>query len=370
MKYFLCTLFVIFYFIQSSNLLAQEIKLGMSSTFTGPSKNLGLELKQGAELYFSQYNKTIEGRKRPIKLISYDDGYEPNVTILNTKKLIEQDKVFALFGYVGTPTSKAIMPLIKKSGIIYFSPFTGAEFLRSPIQRNIFNIRTSYYDEAETQVNYFIKQLKLEKVALFIQADEFGLSASKGYIKALTANGINNFEQFRYKRNSSDIKNTAEKLHNLNPDVIFCIGTYQPISELINSLRASGNKSKIVMLSFAGAMSLQQKITNFEDVFITSVMPDPNRSNLNIVKQYRQAMAEKTLTSESLEGYIDAAFFVHIINEIPGDITKEKFIAASEKLKVDIDGIPSLFSINNHHALNKAFLYRINQHNLIKVESL
>ena len=179
----------------SFHLTATEIKLGMSSALTGPTKNLGLQVRQGAQLYFQQYNQTPNGKKNPISLISYDDGYEPHHTVINTIKLIENDKVFALFGYVGTPTSQAIMPLLEEHQIIYFSPFTGADFLRSPIKKNIFNVRASYYTEAETQVEYFIDQLNLSKAALFIQADAFGLAASKGYKNALSARGITAIEQ-------------------------------------------------------------------------------------------------------------------------------------------------------------------------------
>ena len=358
---------VIFLSLSISSLCAKEIKLGMSTALSGPTKNLGLQLRQGAQLYFSHYNYTLEGKKNPISLVSYDDGYEPHQTVLNTQKLLNEDKVFALFGYVGTPTSKAIMPILLKEKTIYFSPFTGAEFLRSPVKKNIFNIRASYYKEAETQVKYFVKQQKLTNVALFIQADDFGLAGSKGYTIALSDQNITHLQQVRYKRNTEDIKIATQQLKKLNPEVIFCVGTYSPIAKLINNLRAENIHSKIVMLSFAGAMSLQEELENFDDVYITSVMPNPYTSELKIVKQYRQEMAGNKLSSESLEGYINAATFVQIISKIPTEITQESFIKSAEKLNIDLEGLTVRFSTDNHQALHTTYLNRVTKNGLIEV---
>mgnify|MGYP000397713325 CR=1 FL=1 len=350
--------------LASFALSSAEIRLGMSTALSGPTKNLGLQVRQGAEVYFRQYNQSEQGRKTPISLISYDDGYEPRNTMINTIKLIEDDKVFALFGYVGTPTSQAIMPLLESQQIIYFSPYTGADFLRSPIKRNIFNIRASYYTEAETQVEYFIDQLNLSKAALFIQADAFGLAASKGFKNALSARGITAIEQVRYKRNTSDITIATERLKQLNPEVIFCVGTYEPIAKLINELRSAGIDSHIVMLSFVGAQSLIKRLKHFTNVYVTLVMQDPHESQLPIIQEYRKAMAGQPLSHESLEGYIDAAVFAAIINSIKGEINYHTFIRHAEQLRMDLGGLPIYFSEYDHQGLNKAYLNQITRQGL------
>src|SRR6266849_3009298 len=118
-----------------------SILLGQSAAFSGPAANLGKEMKEGATVYFEFINGQggVYGRK--INLISLDDGYEPDRAVPNTKKLIDENKVFALFGYVGTPTSYAVIPLINEAKIPFFAPFSGAEGLRSPVNKYIFNIR-------------------------------------------------------------------------------------------------------------------------------------------------------------------------------------------------------------------------------------
>ena len=157
---------------------SQTIKLGTSNALSGPASSLGNDLNEGALIYFKRLNKNGGINGTPIALINLDDGYEPKKTVLNTKKLIDQ-QVLALFGYVGTPTSHAIMPMLKKSKIPYLMPFTGADFLRTPIHDNIFSLRASYYQEGKAQIEYLINVKEFKKIALVIQADEFGLTAQR-----------------------------------------------------------------------------------------------------------------------------------------------------------------------------------------------
>src|SRR5947209_940284 len=94
---------------------AEEIVLGMSAAFSGPSKGLGIELYRGSMAYLEDVNRKggVHGRKVVIR--AYDDGYNPLPAIDNTIRLMEDDKVFALFDYVGTPTTTRCLPLLKRA---------------------------------------------------------------------------------------------------------------------------------------------------------------------------------------------------------------------------------------------------------------
>ncbi|MDA0190379.1 MAG: ABC transporter substrate-binding protein, partial [Proteobacteria bacterium] len=93
----------------------KALLIGQSAALTGPAQALGQEMRLGAQLYFDQVNASggIHGRK--LQLISLDDGYEPERAAANTRKLIDEDKVLALFAYVGTPTSAAALPLFSEA---------------------------------------------------------------------------------------------------------------------------------------------------------------------------------------------------------------------------------------------------------------
>ena len=123
------------------------ILLGESAAFSGPAAKLGEAMREGATAYFNEINQQGGVYGRQIKLVSLDDGYEPDRAVANTKALIDDKKVFALFGYVGTPTSYAVKPLVDAARIPFFAPFTGAQGLRVPVDRYIFNIRAGYFDE-------------------------------------------------------------------------------------------------------------------------------------------------------------------------------------------------------------------------------
>ena len=146
---------------------ADTIRLGQVCALTGPAQGLGQELKAGATAYFEHINSQggIHGRK--ISLLTLDDSYEPEHTIAATKKLIDQEQVFMLFGYVGTPTSTAAVPLTKPDQVPFFAPFTGAEFLRTPVRANVYNVRASYFQETEAQVHQLVDVLGKKNIAVF-----------------------------------------------------------------------------------------------------------------------------------------------------------------------------------------------------------
>jgi len=132
-----------------SGVTNSQIVVGMSTALTGPSSFLGVSFKTGVELALRKVNEDggVNGRK--LKLIAYDDGYEPSKAVPNVEKLIKEDNVFMLIGNVGTPTAMAIKPIITREKAPLFAPFTGAEPLRNPVVRYIVNYRASYYQEAE-----------------------------------------------------------------------------------------------------------------------------------------------------------------------------------------------------------------------------
>ena len=120
----------------------------MSAAFSGPSRGLGTELYRGAKSYFNHINENggVNGRKIALKL--YDDGYQPDPCVQNTVKLMLEDQVFLLFGYVGTPTVTRVLPMLKKfqdQQVYLFFPFTGAQPQREPPYGDFaFNLRASY----------------------------------------------------------------------------------------------------------------------------------------------------------------------------------------------------------------------------------
>jgi len=149
-----------------SGVFDDRIVFGQSAALKGPAAALGLGMRDGILAAFHEANAAggVHGRK--LDLISYNDGYEPEMAIANTKRLIDEDKVFALIGEVGTPTSKAVQPITTEQGVPFIGPFTGADFLRDPSLTNVVNIRASYRQESEAWIEHLTTDLGLSRIAI------------------------------------------------------------------------------------------------------------------------------------------------------------------------------------------------------------
>ena len=170
--------------------LSIPIVLGQSCALSGPAQNLGLEMRAGLLAAFSAINDAGGIHGREIILLSRDDGYEPDEAVRNTKALIYDDQVFALVGAVGTPTAKAVAPIVSEEKIPFFGPFTGAEFLRTPFNKYVINVRASYFQEMEKLASYLVDEKKLRRIACFYQNDSYGFAGLRGIEIALAKRGM------------------------------------------------------------------------------------------------------------------------------------------------------------------------------------
>lgn len=340
-----------------------EIVIGMSNALSGPAAGLGTLLKAGATAYIDRVNSAggVNGRK--IKLISYDDRYEPEQSAAMTRKLIEQDKVFALFGYVGTPTSAAAVPFASKMGVPYIAPFTGAEFLRNPVQKNVFNVRASYFDETAGMVERLTKDLGIKKIGVFIQDDAYGNAGKAGVNRALNKMGLSLAGEGKYKRNTSDVDDGLSALKAANPEAVIMVGTYKACAEFVKKAKASGFNPKFLNVSFVGTSDFIKEAGGAgEGVYITQVMPSPFDDTSAIVKQYQAALKQANKQSEfdftSLEGYVDAVVLVEALTKAGSDLTRASFLRAFESLNIDLGGIKVAYSPTDHQG-SKSIVYTV-----------
>jgi ABC-type branched-subunit amino acid transport system substrate-binding protein len=342
---------------------ATEVVIGMCNALTGPASALGTGMKKGSMVYFDKVNKAggVNGRK--VRVISYDDGYEPKNTVEQTKKLIQQDGVFALFGYVGTPTSSAVLPLINQARIPFWGPFTGAEFLRTPVNRHIFNVRGSYFDEAETQVQYLTEKRGIKRIAILYQNDAYGLAVKGGILKALKKRNLDLAGEGTYERNTEDVTTALAALKKANPEAVSMVGTYKAIAAFVRKAKAEGFDPVFLNVSFVGTAALVRELGKSGDgVIITQVMPSPRDTSVPLVAQYRadmKAAGHTELDYTDLEGYIDAVVFVETLKKAGANLSRDSFIAAAEGLNAAIGGLNFKFTPADHHALEKIYLTRI-----------
>lgn len=340
--------------LAQNGVTADTVVLGQSVALTGPAAALGIEMRNGAKVYFDYINSKggVQGRK--IELITLDDGYEPARTVPNTKKLIEEHKVFALFGYVGTPTSSAALPLFTQAKVPFFGAFTGAELLRQPFNRYIFNVRASYYDETEKIVEQLVSTGS-KNIAVFYQDDAYGQAGLKGVELAMTRRNLKISTTGTVERNTVKVEQAVKTINAAQPDAVVMISAYKSCGEFIRQMKKQGSAAQFYNVSFVGSKALADDLADEGvGVAISQVMPFPWGAAVPVVREYQSLMlraGHKEFTFSTVEGYIAAKVFVEALRRAGRDLTRERLIAALEKMNdVDVGGFYVGFTPTNHNA--------------------
>ncbi len=355
--------------VQTPGVTDTEIRLGSSAALSGNAASLGTNLISGANVAVSEINDAggINGRK--LKVISYDDQYDPPKAVENTQKLINEDKVFALFNYVGTPTGVKVMPVIAEAKIPLVGMFTGAEAFRNPLQRYIFNIRGSYYQETELATKYFVDNIGLKKVAVLYQADAFGLAGLEGAKIALSKRGLTPVALGSYERGTVNVEAAVQTIAASDAQAVIMIGTYTPLAKSVSLIKSTKPEMLFDTVSFVGPESFIQELKEKVDhVFVTQVVPPVYYSELfNSVKSYTDGLEKYqpgvTPTFGGLEGYINTKVLAEGIRLAGKDLTREGLVAALESLhNYDVGiGVNVSFSHESHQGLDKVYLTDFNK---------
>lgn len=330
------------------------ILVGQSAPLSGPSQELGNEMKLGIQLYFDYVNSQggINGRKLELKTL--DDGYEPERTAANTRQLIAKEGAFSLLGYVGTPTSVAALQVSNSAKVPFVGAFTGAEALREPFSRYVFNVRASYAEECERIVEQFTS-LNVKRIAVFYQNDGFGKAVLGGVERAMEKRGLKVVNSTAIERNSMNVVPAAKTMAAVQPDMVIMAVPYKPSAAFVNAIRAEGAAPQFYTVSFVGPQALARELgPNGAGVGVSQVMPFPWSINAPIVREYQKLLSKADAKAEpsyvSLEGFIAAKVFVEGVKRAGKDLTRDKFISAMEGMRnYDAGGYSVNFSPNDHN---------------------
>ena len=343
----------------AGNASQSEIRLGMSADFSASARALSIELYRGAMAYLLPLNNAggVNGRRVVVK--PYDDQYEPDLAIRNTLKLMDEDDVFALFSYVGTPTMNRALPLLQmhqdKHFLLLF-PFTGADTNRIPPYDQLsFNLRASYDQEMKGLVDHFVA-VNRTRIAVFYQADAYGRAGWGGLRRALNEHGLEIAGEATYRRGSpfdQSYDRQVAIMQRLQPDAVVCVGTYPACAGFVRDMRDRDVDCPVATLSFVGGEAMlkllsaaeQESKKDYTSRLVSSqVVPSYNDDSVPAVREYREAMDRyrdaimppdsllyphgKTAEREyaplpygfiSLEGYLNAKLFTAILQRMGAD---------------------------------------------------
>jgi ABC-type branched-subunit amino acid transport system substrate-binding protein len=351
------------------------IVVGVSNVQSGPSSDLGHELVLGSQSYFDLVNKDggIHGRR--ISILLKDDEYEPDPAVKNTNELIELDKVFFLFDYIGTPTLTRTLPLLRyyqSDNIVNVAPLTGADPQRlPPYNQFVFNIRASYREETRSLVRYFYSK-GYRKLGIFAQADAYGKSGELGVNNALADFGLTTVRTVTYRRNQPFEDNMSVQvslLRDAGVDAVIAVGVYGPSAAFIRDSRLAGWNVPIANLSFVDAVAMLGKLSEAsrklnKDLTLNlingQVVPSPDDLSYPLVAEYRAHTAPGDATFIGLEGWLNAVVVTEALRRAGPNPSRVGFIGAMESLHGWDPGIGTAleFSPTNHQGLHRVWLTR------------
>jgi ABC-type branched-subunit amino acid transport system substrate-binding protein len=341
---------------------ADTILFGQVAALEGPSSALGQGMRQGILAAFNEVNAKggVHGRK--LRLVSRDDGYDPDRSVVQTKRLIDEDNVFALIGAVGTPTAVATVPISNARGVPFIGPFTGAEFLRNPALTSVVNIRASYSAEAEAWVKHLTEDLHFTNIAIFYQDDAFGRDGLAGVKHALEKRGLELSAEGTFERNTRAVGGALRMLKRAEPQAVVMIGTYGPCAEFIKLAHKSGFHPTFVNVSFVGANALARELgAAGEGVIVSQVVPFPWDVSLKVVADYQSAQRalDPGLTPDfvSLEGYLSGRLAAAALEMAGPNPTRAGLLQVIDDVgRFDVGGSVITFGAQMLNAPPKVFL--------------
>ena len=330
----------------------KDILIGQFAAMSGPAAQLGQRLQVGMQAYFAAVNAQGGINGRNLKLVTRDDGYEPDKAVAAVKALIQEDKVFALAGAVGTPTGLAALPVITEQQVPLVGMFTGAQALREPFNRQVFHVRASYFDEGERIVQY-LTTLGVKKIAVFYQNDSYGKAGLESIGRALDKRQLKPVATGTVERNSMDVTRALDSILKADPEAVVQISAYTSCAAFVQQARKKGYGGQFFNVSFVGSAALAQALGEAgQGVVISQVVPFPFIPKTQMVRDYQQHMlaaGQKDFDFSSMEGYITARVLVEGLRRAGKTLTREALITGLESMHdVNLGGFAISYSSKNH----------------------
>ena len=223
-------------FAQSQGVSKDQITLGSIQDLSGPLAGFGKQVRSGMQLRVDEINEQggVNGRKIVLKI--EDSGYDPKRAVLAAQKLVNQDKIFAMVGHIGTAQNVATFPVLFDKNIINFFPVTAAREMYEPFNRLKYSFAATYYDQMRLGVPRLVKEKGAKKVCAIYQDDEFGLEVLRGAEAGLKAAGMEMTEKTSFKRGATDFSSQVAKMKAAGCDFVV-LGTI--IRETIGTIGES-----------------------------------------------------------------------------------------------------------------------------------
>jgi branched-chain amino acid transport system substrate-binding protein len=310
-------------------LLAQSLPL------KGPSGHIGERFALGIDTVLRDLNNRGGIAGRPVKIWRIDDGYEPENTLRNSRLFAAEPEVLALFGFFGTPTSKAALPIAKKAGLTLVAPLTGASSLRTKGQIGVLHFRASYAEEARRIVDHLVND-GFVRIAVAYQDDAYGKDVLASTLEALKTHNLSAVSTAALPRNSTETTQAADTLVKSKPDALIVISLSKTMASLVNNLHRNNSRPQLMTISPTGTKALFRDLPQAAafGVGVTQVVPFPWDARHPDVASYQRLLRQQQQDVEvevdfdfySLEGFMAAQWLVQAMETVAPEITRGRLM--------------------------------------------
>lgn len=307
-----------------------SIVIGQSIVLSGAMAETGLAYAHGINLALARANEKGGVHGRRIELLSLDDGYDPKRAEENTRILLEEKQVFALFGHTGTGAVIAAQGVAAKAGVPLIAPLSGADVLREKPGENLYFLRPSYGDELEKIVEHQAT-LGINRIAFVYQNDPFGKSALKSFEEAMRRHRLQAVTVAQIDPQAIDVAPAVAEMGRTQPMAVVMATTGKISTALIKALYQSGQRPQIFGLSVLSPAQLKAELQkSVVGIVMSQVVPSPWAAKHAIVRQYRAALGDKPgeVHHASLEGYIAGQMLVEALRRTGREPTRERLLEA------------------------------------------
>jgi ABC-type branched-subunit amino acid transport system substrate-binding protein len=349
-----------------------EIVIGTHMDLSGPIKSWGVPASSGMKLAVEQVNAAggINGRK--VKLVLEDDSYDPKKAVMQTQKLIELDKAFAIVSAMGSATTLAPMPLVQGAGMLHLFPITAAEFTfkmdpAKPEDRLKFNMFSPYYDTMRLGIKYVMDHGKFSKPCIVYQDDEMGKNFTDAYSDQLKDMKIPEATRVSFKRGATDFNSQVARMKADGCDLVALGSVVRESVGIVTAAKKLGWTPTYVVSSPSYVPDLhdlgKDATEGIYGVGQTEIFyPDTATGKVKeFIEAYHKMFGvDPNLQSTSgYDGFMAFAFYANLAGK---NLTTESMIAAMESGKVFEDifgGAPVSFSKDNHLGVSAATIAQI-----------
>ncbi|MEK8030526.1 ABC transporter substrate-binding protein [Ideonella sp. DXS29W] len=316
---------------------ASQLLIGSSLAMSGPLAGAGVAHTAGLNAAFKAINSSGGISGRQLKLVSLDDGYVPARTVENTRKLLEEQQVFALVSSMGTGNTAAILPMVEKAEVPLVGPVTGAASLRKPGLKNVFHVRASYRDEIERLMQQLLSW-GLHSLAFVYLDNPFGQEVLADAEAATVAKGAELAGKFALAVDGSNGEELARKVQAIKPSAVVLGTTGTANTAFLQPLRTLSPNTPVAGLSVSVLASELPKLGRAaKGVALTQVLPDASSGRLAAVRNYQAAMraagAEAMIGSTSFEGWVNGQVLIEGLRRTNGEFRRDRLRAALASMR-------------------------------------